>query len=273
MGRLCRGASAALAVLVLGVATANASPAKVIQHPDWVQKPTGDDVERFYPSKARAESVSGRATIICDVTNEGSLVHCKVIEESPKGYGFGEAAVSVGQIFQMSPKRVDGQPVDGGVVTIPIVFQAPSELAEMGDLAFVLTRVGTKPTVVAPPIKTSEDLEAPIIPCPDGVGNCQGHYFMWVEHPTAKQNARIVASAKRDAGTTFAVCVITTEGLLDGCDFSGDLTAQSEKAMREAVTLFRAPYKTADGLATTSSTVIIPFMWDWLTGKNTEAKP
>jgi TonB family protein len=273
MKRLLRGAGVALSATVIGVAAAQAGPAKVIQRPDWVQKPTGDDVERFYPAKAKAEYVSGRATIICDVTAEGRLIDCEVVRESPQGYGFGEAAVSLGAIFRMSPKLIDGQPVDGGVVTVPIIFEAASERPEIGDVAMVLTRVGTQPPVVAPPVETSDDEKAPIIPCPDGVGMCQGHYFMWDERPTLKQTVRLVDATKPVEGTTFAICTITTEGLLDGCDFNGDLTPRAEKTMREAVGLFRAPYKTADGLATASSTVIIPFMWDWLTGKVTEDTP
>jgi TonB family protein len=273
MKRLLSGAGAILAGLILGVTGAHAGPATVIQHPDWLEKPTADDMEHFYPSKARTDFVSGRATIVCDVTAEGLLVRCEAKSESPKGYGFGEAAVLLGGIFRMKPKTVDGQPVDGGVITIPIVFQAASKLAEIGDMAMVLTRTGTHPVVVAPPVETSDDLEAPTIACPDGVGMCQGHYFMWAQHPTAKENARLVAAAKPVEGTTFAVCTITTEGLLDGCDFFGDLTPRSEKAMREGVKRLKAPYKTADGLATASATVIIPFMWDWLTGVKTEDTP
>lgn len=273
MKRLLQGVGGVLFALVLSATGAHADPAKVIQNPDWLQKPTGDDMERFYPRKAKDEFVSGRATITCEVPAGGFLTQCRVVRESPGGYGFGEAALSLGPLFRMSPKLVDGKPVEGGMVTIPIVFEAASERPEMGDLAMVLTRVGTQPVVVAAPVETPDDEKPPTIPCPDGLGMCQGHYFMWDERPTAKQNARLLDATKPVQGTTFAVCTITTEGLLDGCDFSGDLTPRTEKTMREAVGLFRAPYKTADGLATASSTVVIPFMWDWLKGAKTEDAP
>lgn len=273
MKRLLSGASAILFSLMLGLTGAHAGPARVIQHPDWLEKPTADDMEYLYPAKARTEFVSGRATIVCEVTAVGSLVQCVAKSESPKGYGFGEAAVSLGGIFRMKPKTIDGHPVDGGVITVPIIFQAASKLAEIGDLAMVLTRVGTKPPVVAPPVRASDDMEAPTIDCPDGIGLCEGHYFMWAEHPTAKQNARLVEATKPVTGTTFAVCTITTNGALDGCEFSGNYTSRVEKTMRESVKLLRAPYKTADGLATASTTVVIPFMWDWLTGAKTEDSP
>lgn len=267
MKRLLPGLGGVLAAVVVGVTGAQADPARTIRNPDWVQKPTGDDMERFYPSKAKEQFVSGRAVITCDVDADGRLIGCVVMRESPEGYGFGDAALSLSPMFRMSPKLIDGKPVDGGVVTVPIIFEAASEQPEIGDEAMVLTRVGTQPPVVAAPVETSDDDKAPTIPCPDDVGMCQGHYFMWDERPTVKQNTRLIDAAKPAQGLTFAVCTITTEGLLDGCLFSGDLTPGTEKAMRESVSLFRAPYKTADGLATASATVIIPFMWNWLTGR------
>jgi TonB family protein len=266
----------ALSTSALALASDVVARASVITRPEWLEKPTGDDMERFFPAKARAASMSGRATITCTVTAEGLLKGCVATKETPEGYGFGEAAVSLGAIFRLKPKLVDGQPVEGGTITMPIVFQAPPDLPGLGDMAMVLTRVGTTPPVVAPPVQTPPGLEAPTIPCPDGDGICQGHDFMWLEAPTAQQSARMVAETKPVGGTTFAVCTITTEGLLDGCAYSGDLTPRNEATMRGAVKLLRAPYKTADGLGTALATVIIPFQWDWLTGAKTmgtEATP
>ncbi|WP_197026660.1 energy transducer TonB [Caulobacter sp. UNC358MFTsu5.1] len=274
MKRLSWGAVFFASALGLGAAAANAAPAKIITRPDWAVKPTGDDMERFYPAKAKAENVSGRATIACEITAEGALVDCKAKNESPKGYGFGEAAVSLGGIFQMKPKTVNGEPVGGGTITIPVVFLAPPEQPGIGDMAMVLTRIGTQPAVVAPSVEAADTPKAPVIPCPDGTGMCQGHFFMWLQKPTAKQNKRLVAAAQRSEGTTFAQCTVTTEGLLDGCQFGGDdYTPATEKAMRDAMGLLKAPFKTADGLATASTTVVIMFPWDWLTGKKTEDTP
>lgn len=274
MKRLSWSALLFASALSLGAAAAHAAPAKIITRPDWAVKPTGDDMERFYPAKAKAENVSGRATIACEVAVDGALVGCRAKSESPDGYGFGDAAVSLGGIFRMKPKMVNGEPGGGGTITIPIVFQAPPEQAEIGDMALVLTRIGTQPAVVAPSVEAADTPKAPIIPCPDGTGMCQGHFFMWLQKPTAKQNKRLVAAAQRSEGTTFAECTITTEGLLDGCQFGGDdHTPATEKAMREAVGLLKAPFKTADGLATASTTVVIMFPWDWLTGKKPDGAP
>lgn len=69
--------------------------------------------------------VAGRATLSCTVTAKGSLENCSVVSENPADYQFGEAAMKLSRLFRMKPKTLDGAPVDGGQITIPIVFTVP----------------------------------------------------------------------------------------------------------------------------------------------------
>ena len=39
--------------------------------------------------------------------------------------GFGDAAMKMTKLFKMRPQTKDGAPVDGGKITIPIVFNVP----------------------------------------------------------------------------------------------------------------------------------------------------
>lgn len=99
--------------------------ADVITRPDWARKPSGEDMARYYPDRAQRMEVSGRATISCTVTEQGTLENCTVVSESPADMGFGDAAIRLSRLFLMKPRTLDGSPVAGGQVTVPLVFQVP----------------------------------------------------------------------------------------------------------------------------------------------------
>ncbi len=131
-------AVAAIAILLAGLASAapaSAAPpgdrrtAKVVVDPSWVTKPTGEQIAQYYPAQADSARIGGRVVIECHVQTSGSATDCTVISEDPPGLGFGEAAVKLAALFKMRPKTVDGVPVSGAGVTVPIEFD-PSPLAD-----------------------------------------------------------------------------------------------------------------------------------------------
>jgi len=101
--------------------------ATVITAPDWSRKPDAEDMARYYPDRAQRMGVNGHATIKCTVTASGSLTNCQVVSEAPDGQEFGSAALKLSHLFKMRPMAKDGQAVSGGVVSIPLSFQVPSE--------------------------------------------------------------------------------------------------------------------------------------------------
>jgi TonB family protein len=118
------------AAAVLFQASAAAAPAprvSVITQPDWLRRPSGEDLTRLYPKAALAKRLEGFATIQCHVTATGELADCRTIDEAPLGEGFGEAAVAMAATFKMRPMAKDGAPVDGGTVRIPIRFKLPAD--------------------------------------------------------------------------------------------------------------------------------------------------
>jgi protein TonB len=62
----------------------------VITQPDWLRKPTGEDMARYYPDRAQRMNIEGRATISCTVTANGTLSNCTVripiVFRLPKGF-------------------------------------------------------------------------------------------------------------------------------------------------------------------------------------------
>ena len=58
----------------------------------------------------------------CDVRADGKVENCIIVEESPAGLGFGEAALKLTDKFEMRPESIDGKAVGGAKVNIPIRF-------------------------------------------------------------------------------------------------------------------------------------------------------
>ncbi len=56
--------------------------------------PSGDAVNRFYPSRAREEAIDGRALVAC-ITRSDQQLDCAIEREAPEGYEFGAQALAM----------------------------------------------------------------------------------------------------------------------------------------------------------------------------------
>jgi TonB family protein len=110
----------AVAVLVASAAAAQD------RGPEWVKRPSLMDLHSVWPARALKEGYGGKATLSCTVTVQGALRACQVVEETPKGGGFGGAALALSPQFMMKPALKGGAPVEA-TVRIPIAFPTPDK--------------------------------------------------------------------------------------------------------------------------------------------------
>jgi len=106
----------------IAVAPGSTPAGRIVTNPDWLKKPRGDELVRFFPEAALRANKGGQATIACRLTAAGLLDACRVVSETTEHLGFGEAAVAAARLFTMRPKMVDGEPVAGAIVVIPVRF-------------------------------------------------------------------------------------------------------------------------------------------------------
>jgi TonB family protein len=252
--------SATIAVLVLCGFQAFAAEPVPRGKLDWARKPTGDDVARYYPQKGKNTHTSGRGIIDCDVTAAGLLDKCRVVDEWPADYGFGEAALKLGRIFRLNPKTVDVNDPNLNRIIMPIMFTLPGTSQppqgyQAGQNAVALT-IGVKPG-------TRSAQSCPSADKPNQL--CVVRPFQWKEQPWLAATLPALEGIDMDSGTTLLQCRVSAQSRLTDCIAEGNPTPAAHKAMLAVADLLVAPEKSADGTPVGEGPVAIPFDWSKIT--------
>jgi len=89
--------------------------------PAWVDQPSSADLDRLRPSAAGGRA--GVAIVRCRVQDDGTLVECVSISETPSGSRYGQAAVRASALYRM---RVDGAwgGFVGEQIDVPVTWHA-----------------------------------------------------------------------------------------------------------------------------------------------------
>ncbi len=90
---------------------------------NWIREPSARDFARYYPSDALDRGVSGRVTLDCVIGGSGGL-DCSVMQESPGGNGFGQAALNISRQVRVRSRLPDGSPAAGRHLRLPLSFRA-----------------------------------------------------------------------------------------------------------------------------------------------------
>ena len=99
--------------------------AMVVQ-PSWIQTPTGDDIGRVTPYLERPPA-EVQVLMACRITGTGRLEACSIKSETPAGLGYGAAALALAPVFRMPDVDMNGRPVAGRMVQIPIIWKNTPE--------------------------------------------------------------------------------------------------------------------------------------------------
>jgi periplasmic protein TonB len=81
-----------------------------IHDPRWLQRPR--DLAHYYPRRALARGTQGVVVLDCLVAVSGRLA-CAVVSETPRNWGFGDAALRIAADHRMAPATRNGAPVEG----------------------------------------------------------------------------------------------------------------------------------------------------------------
>jgi TonB family protein len=218
--------AAGLAALVAGAALADDADKKLDKAPEWLKRPTANDIFSVYPVEALRRGRDGEARISCFVTVHGALNRCKVISESPAGQNFGEAALLLSSQFLFSPAIQDGKAVESPV-NIPIRFKADRSPEASAPWAV---------------------LQRP----------------RWSHAPSYEDFAAVYPAKARDKdllGHVLLECVFKTDGTLGSC-YTGKEQPVGfgfAEAARSLRPLFRIEPTLSDGRSVRNLHVVIPF--------------
>ena len=90
--------------------------------PRLVRGPSMGELQAAYPPRARSRGIEGRGMIRCVIRLDERLENCRVVDEQPRGQGFGEAALRASTGFRFRPPTEDGRPVEGREITVGVDF-------------------------------------------------------------------------------------------------------------------------------------------------------
>lgn len=95
----------------------------VVGKPQWALLPQESDVSSAF-EKTPKNLGTVRVMLNCVVAQAGSVEDCAVESETPAGQGYGAAALALAKLMRLSTWTMEGLPVVGGSLRIPIRYES-----------------------------------------------------------------------------------------------------------------------------------------------------
>ena len=90
--------------------------------PRLLQGPSRGQLRQLHPREAFRQRLNGRASLACRIRLDTRLEACRLVDETPPGRGFGQAALAASVHFRFRPPTRDGRPVEGREITVGVEF-------------------------------------------------------------------------------------------------------------------------------------------------------
>jgi TonB family protein len=78
---------------------------------------------RDYPTEARKDKIEGEAVAVCAIDGGGALKACKIQQEAPADYGFGEALLETAERVRIEAVTRNGAPTAGRSFRLAMRFR------------------------------------------------------------------------------------------------------------------------------------------------------
>ena len=101
-----------------------AAPGDAPQNARWARQPSLADIVAAYPAAARDKPVTGNVMLQCASDSAGRMQGCRVLDETPSGQGFGDAALSLVPRYRLAAASLSS--LNGRSMTIIVRFPPPS---------------------------------------------------------------------------------------------------------------------------------------------------
>jgi hypothetical protein len=77
----------------------------------------------YYPSAARARGIEGDVLLRCGLQEDGKLVDCVIVQETPLGEGFGGTAQFLSSLIKIGAQRARVLVARGQTILFPVQFR------------------------------------------------------------------------------------------------------------------------------------------------------
>ncbi|MGR4865342.1 TonB family protein [Caulobacter sp. LARHSG274] len=115
------------AAFILAVLAGTAAAETTDFHPIFTEWPKAKDIAAAFPKTAFEKKITGEVSLECVADLQGRLTGCKIAEETPGGYGFGEAALLLTAKDRVKTKDGAGSSIVGRPFKRDFTFLAPGD--------------------------------------------------------------------------------------------------------------------------------------------------